>query len=155
MIKKSLVILFLLVFISFAFFSRFFSIGNINPNLPLVFFLFYFNLPLPNKPKTKEVIFFLLFFLCLSFILSSFYFNKEIIIEIVLIFLLYFLARFFVFGWFLNGLVLLLIFEILFGLLVFVFSSNFPTTVIFKELIYNYLLFLICGLILNKKFKNL
>jgi len=150
MIKRNLFNLFFLTLLNLAFFSRLFSLGNINPNLPLIFFLIYFNLPSHLKPNQNEFLLLLFFFLVSSFLFSSFFFNKEMI-EAILIFLLYFLSQFFTFNWLLDGFILLVIFETFFWSLAFIFNHYFPIMVILKELFYNYFLFLVFQLILKSK----
>jgi hypothetical protein len=147
MYKALLKKLFLLSFLSIFFYTRIFEIDHINPNFPLLFFVFLMlNF---DKSETffnnqfKDFVLFLLFFLLLSYFFSGFVFWQEMLIFSLILFLLFFIKKFLFSNLYLDGLFLIIIFSALFyGISAIFFFAPFSLANVVKEIFYNYLCFL-------------
>lgn len=141
----------LLLLTSFFFLSGIFSIKGINPNIPLVFFILFFT---TYSKKNKFLLFSLLVFLFLIFVyfLGGTFFIKETLFFIVILFILFFLEKVLSGYWYLDGLILVLIYNILFyGGMYIIFFSPFLGYKIIGEIIYDYFLIILLSFLLKNK----
>lgn len=136
---------------TFIFMKGIFYLGGINPNLPLIVFTTFFT---RQYLKNKFLIFLILcfFFLIFVYIYGGIFFIKEFIFYTALLFVLFILEKKLGGHWYLDGFLLIAIFNILFhiGISLF-FNSTFLVYKLIGNILYDYLLFVLYNLLVSKK----
>lgn len=137
----------LLVF-TFLFLSKTFAIGGINPNLPLVFFALFFVFFKGKNKFLYFLLFLVIFFLILYYSGGGIFLWRELLLFASILIILFFVNKFFTGHWYIDGIILVAIFCLLFyGIKGLIFGSPFLIAMLIKEIIYDYLIFVFFGLL--------